>query len=108
MKSLGLRRSVRTDNVGPPAPSYNSQTLPTLSKPVSAVVPPKKVIRALSAYRAGAPQELSFAKGDFFYVIRDVINANGSEYYEAHNPVTGARGLVPRNMFEGFDKSNPG
>jgi bud emergence protein 1 len=104
MKSLGLRRSVRTDSG--PAP-YSTQTLPTLSKPVSAVVPPKKVIRALSTYRPTAPQELSFLKGDFFYVIRDVINANGSEYYEAHNPVTGARGLVPRNLFEGFDKTNP-
>lgn len=107
MKSFGIRRSVRNDAGGPPAPAYSSQTLPTLSKPVSAIVPPKKVIRALGTYRATAPQELSFVKGDFFYVIRDVINANGSEYYEAHNPVTGARGLVPRNMFEGFDKSSP-
>lgn len=81
--------------------------MPTLSKPVSAVVPPKKVIRALSGHRASAPQELSFSKGDFFYVIRDVVHANGNEFYEAHNPVTGARGLVPRELFEGFDKAHP-
>jgi hypothetical protein len=103
MKSLGLRRSVKDTGSSP----YNPQTLPTLSKPVSAVVPPKKVIRALSNYRPTAPQELSFAKGDFFYVIRDVVHANGGEYYEAHNPVTGSRGLVPSHLFEGFDKSNP-
>ena len=104
MKSLGLRRSTNKETTA--APGYSPQTLPTLSKPVSAVVPPKKVIRALAGHRPTAPQELSFAKGDFFYVIRDVVHANGNEYYEAHNPVTGARGLVPKALFEGFDKSN--
>lgn len=102
MKSI--RRSVHKE--GGPAP-YIQPSLPTLSKPVSAATPPKKVIRALNSYRPTAPQELSFVKGDFFYVIREVVNNNGSEYYEAHNPVTGARGLVPRSMFEGFDKSKP-
>ncbi|KAG8833723.1 bud emergence protein 1, partial [Serendipita sp. 399] len=102
--SLGFRRSAK--ETAPANAAYNPQTLPTLSKPVSATVPPKKVIRALSSYRASAPQELSFTKGDFFYVIRDVSHTNGSDYYEAHNPVTGARGLVPREMFEGFDKAN--
>lgn len=52
--------------------------------------------------RSKAPQELSFQKGDFFYVIRE-INDNGA-WYEAHNPVSGARGLVPRSMFEEFNK----
>ncbi|CAG7849480.1 SubName: Full=Related to Protein scd2/ral3 {ECO:0000313/EMBL:CCA74015.1} [Serendipita indica DSM 11827] len=96
MKTLGLRRS--TNKEASAAPGYSPQTLPTLSKPVSAVVPPKKVIRALASHRPTAPQELSFAKGDFFYVIRDVVHANGT--------ITGARGLVPKELFEGFDKSN--
>lgn len=100
MKSL--RRSLHKDTGGQP---YNPPSLPTLSKPISAVVPPKKVIRALGGHRPTAPQELAFAKGDFFYVIRDVISANGNEYYEAHNPVTGSRGLVPKSLFEGFDKA---
>lgn len=102
MRSLGIRR---TSHKEPGGGSFGPPTLPTLSKPVSAVVPPKKVIRALHSHRATAPQELSFSKGDFFYVIRDVVHANGNEFYEAHNPVTGARGLVPREMFEGFDKA---
>jgi bud emergence protein 1 len=85
--------------------TYNAPSLPTLSKPVSSAIPPKKVIRALAGHRPTAPQELSFAKGDFFYVIRDVVSANGNEYYEAHNPVTGSRGLVPKSLFEGFDKA---
>lgn len=77
--------------------------LPAVSKPPSAILPPQKVIRALSAHIPTAPQELSFKKGDFFYVLRDV-DAQG-QYYEAHNPVTGARGLVPRALFEEFSKS---
>ena len=74
---------------------------------VSAVVPPKKVIRALQAYRAQSPQELSFSKGDFFYVSRDINLGRGAPadlWYEAHNPMTGARGLVPCHMFEEFSK----
>lgn len=78
--------------------------LPSISKPPSAILPPQKVIRALSNYRSQAPQELSFQKGDFFYVLRDVDNHGA--WYEAHNPVSGARGLVPRSMFEEFSKSS--
>lgn len=75
--------------------------LPPLSKPIAATQPPKKVIRALQSHRASAPQELSFEKGDFFHVVNDV---GSGFWYEAHNPMTGARGLVPRNMFEVFGK----
>ncbi|KAH7916694.1 hypothetical protein BJ138DRAFT_1074593 [Hygrophoropsis aurantiaca] len=77
--------------------------LPSLSKPLSASLPPQKVIRAVSAYRPQAPQQLPFQKGDFFYVTGDP-DSNG-DWYEAHNPVTGARGLVPKSMFEEFCKS---
>ena len=45
--------------------------LPPLSKPLTAMQPPKKVIRALASHRANAPQELSFEKGDFFHVLKD-------------------------------------
>lgn len=75
--------------------------LPSLSKPVSAIQPPKKVIRALTSHRATALQELSFEKGDFFHVLNDV---GQGQWYEAHNPVSGARGLVPCNLFEEFGK----
>ncbi|KAF6762829.1 scd2/ral3 [Ephemerocybe angulata] len=74
----------------------------TLSKPSSAILPPQKVIRALTTYKSQAPQELSFNKGDFFYVLKD---AEDSAWYEAHNPVTGSRGIVPRAMFEEFSKN---
>ncbi|KAI0034415.1 hypothetical protein K488DRAFT_17084, partial [Vararia minispora EC-137] len=73
-----------------------------ISKPSSSIAPPQKVIRATAPYRSTAPQELSFSKGDFFYVIKE-INDHGS-WYEAHNPMTGARGIVPRAMFEEFNK----
>ncbi|KAK7060193.1 bud emergence protein 1 [Paramarasmius palmivorus] len=102
MKSLrkslnGHKDSVR-NHISTPLP------LPSVSKPNTAVLPPQKVIKATAEYRSQAPQELSFKKGDFFYVIRDV-NEQGS-WYEAHNPVSGARGLVPRALFEEFNKTS--
>ncbi|KAJ3543600.1 hypothetical protein NM688_g5837 [Phlebia brevispora] len=75
--------------------------LPPLSRPLTAIQPPKKVIRAIAPYKAVAPQELSFEKGDFFHVMND---APQGQWYEAHNPVSGARGLVPRSYFEEFTK----
>ncbi|KAJ6627492.1 hypothetical protein B0H10DRAFT_1869727 [Mycena sp. CBHHK59/15] len=92
-KDGGIRAQIST-----PVP------LPSVSKPPSAILPPQKVIRALSAYRPEAPQELPFKKGDFFYVLRDVDNQG--VWYEAHNPVSGARGLVPKAMFEEFNKNS--
>ncbi|KDR83473.1 hypothetical protein GALMADRAFT_109980 [Galerina marginata CBS 339.88] len=102
MKSLrkslnGSRESSSRPQISTPVP------LPSVSKPPTAILPPQKVIRALSTYRSQAPQELSFVKGDFFYVLKDA-DPTGT-WYEAHNPVTGARGLVPRSMFEEFGKS---
>ncbi|KZW04385.1 hypothetical protein EXIGLDRAFT_828262 [Exidia glandulosa HHB12029] len=104
MKSL--RRSLV--NKDPPAGNVRISTplsLPSVSKPPSALLPPSKVIKAVQSYRSQAPQELSFTKGDFFHVIRDV-DRGASQWYEAHNPMSGARGLVPRNMFEEFGKAN--
>lgn len=98
MKSL--RKSIGKDTGGPQI----SMPIAALSKPSTAVVPPKKVIRALQAYRPQAPTELPFQKGDFFYVIREV-NVNGA-WYEAHNPLSGARGLVPRALFDEFAKNS--
>ncbi|KAI0637759.1 hypothetical protein C8Q77DRAFT_1087711 [Trametes polyzona] len=100
MKSLRKSLNGNKDHhhhISTPAP------LPALSKPSTAIVPPKKVIKAISSYKSNTPQELSFEKGDFFHVLND----NGGLWYEAHNPITGARGLVPSNMFEEFTKGAP-
>ena len=97
-KSLNANKDSVRNNISTP------MLLPAVSKPASAILPPQKVIRATADYRPQAPQELSFKKGDFFYVIKDV-NDQGS-WYEAHNPVSGARGLVPRALFEEFNKSS--
>jgi len=80
-----------------------STPIPALSKPPSAIQPPKKVIRALNDHRAQAPNQLSFQKGDFFHVVND---DDGGDWYEANNPITGARGLVPKAKFEAFNKGN--
>lgn len=100
MKSL--RKSL---NSSKDPPQRITTPLPSLSKPPTAILPPKKVIRALGSYKSTAPQELSFEKGDFFHVLNDV-NSQGV-WYEAHNPMTGARGLVPCNLFEEFQKGTP-
>ncbi|KAF8843187.1 hypothetical protein BDN67DRAFT_1030344 [Paxillus ammoniavirescens] len=96
-KSLNGNKDTHRLQISTPLP------LPSISKPQSASLPPQKVIRALAPFRPQAPQQLPFQKGDFFYVTGDPDNE--SPWYEAHNPVTGARGLVPKNMFEEFCKS---
>ncbi|KAH9991638.1 hypothetical protein BJV74DRAFT_884803 [Russula compacta] len=94
-----LRKSLNSKDSPQP---YISSPLPPVSRPSTGAAPPQKVIRATSSYRSPTPQQLSFQLGDFFYVSREV-NEGGS-WYEAHNPVTGARGLVPKAMFEAFNK----
>ncbi|KAF8312809.1 hypothetical protein DL93DRAFT_1223265 [Clavulina sp. PMI_390] len=81
-----------------------------VSKPQSAKnFVPSKVIRAVENRRATAPQELSFNKGDFFYVTREV-EYRGTLWYEVQNPNVGSRGLVPHDMFEllGKQAQTPG
>jgi bud emergence protein 1 len=103
MKSL--RKSLQRDHGhGSAHLGSISGPLPAaVSKPAAAVIPPKKVIRASADYRSTTALELSFNKGDFFYVIKEV--SDGGSWYEAHNPLTGSRGLVPRVMFDEFDKN---
>ncbi|KAI9754343.1 MAG: hypothetical protein M4579_004741 [Chaenotheca gracillima] len=69
-------------------------------KDAIAILPPKKVIRALYDYEANPDhkQELSFARGDFFHVIG---RENDQDWYEACNPsMPNARGLVPVSFFQ--------
>lgn len=72
-------------------------------KSAIAIVPPKKVIRALYDYEAQSSQELSFSRGDFFHVIG---RENSDDWYEACNPaVPDARGLVPVAYFQALGKT---
>ena len=98
-----LRRSIHGKDVHLGHP-HISTPIPAVSKPTTAIQPPKKVIRALDDHRPQAPHELSFTKGDFFHVINEVDQGPG--WYEANKPMTGARGLVPKSKFEVFNKSN--
>jgi bud emergence protein 1 len=104
MKSL--RKSLQRDSSHNSSFGSISGPLPnSVSKPAQAVIPPNKVIRASADHRSTAATELSFKKGDFFYVVKEV-NGGITPYYEAHNPLTGARGLVPRTLFEELVKGN--
>ncbi|ORY64637.1 hypothetical protein BCR35DRAFT_334723 [Leucosporidium creatinivorum] len=109
----GIRRSLNKDRIGAPTPTYSS--LPTAgfpnasqsankpvqptpaARPLVAPAPPKRVIRAIADYRAASAQELSFEKGDFFHVVSD---EGGDDWFDAANPMTGARGLVPAEHFQ--------
>ncbi|EGW30790.1 uncharacterized protein SPAPADRAFT_156044 [Spathaspora passalidarum NRRL Y-27907] len=73
---------------------------------------PKKVIKAIFDYKAQSSEELSFSKGDFFHVLDDGNdefhrNAKKLGWYEATNPMTHAKGMVPIDYFEVFDRSRP-
>lgn len=72
---------------------------------------PKKVIRALYDYTPQGPGELKFSKGDFFHVLTDdsdnFNSDNSNGWYEATNPMTHARGMVPISYFEVFNRSRP-
>ncbi|CAK9779374.1 hypothetical protein CC85DRAFT_330828 [Cutaneotrichosporon oleaginosum] len=78
-----------------PAPAFANP----LSRPTERVAPPQKVIKALASHRSTNPQQLSYSKGDFWYVIGE-----RDEWYEALNPITSSRGLVPKKDFEEFAK----
>ncbi|KAI5463521.1 MAP kinase activator [Mariannaea sp. PMI_226] len=72
-------------------------------KSAVAIVPPKKVIRALYDYEAQSAQELSFSRGDFFHVIG---RENDQDWYEACNPaLPDARGLVPVSFFQALGRT---
>lgn len=106
----GIRRSLNKGSIGAPTPTFSS--LPTAgfpsinpipssssssSRPLQSPAPPKRVIRATEAYRSRSPRELSFEEGDFFHVVSD---EGGDDWFDAANPMTGARGLVPARSFQ--------
>ncbi|WWC66690.1 uncharacterized protein I206_100594 [Kwoniella pini CBS 10737] len=111
MKSL--RRSLNNNNnnqnnssssssspaPSPPLPIGNNAQQYPLGRPSQKVAPPQKVIKALQSHRSTNPQELSYTKGDFWYVTGE-----RNEWFEALNPLTGSRGLVPKADFEEFIK----
>lgn len=75
-------------------------------KDAIAIVPPKKVIKALYDYQApdSNPNSgyLSFSQGDFLHVVG---RENDTDWYEACNPLQGTRGLVPVTYFEPVGKT---
>jgi bud emergence protein 1 len=77
MKSLrrslnnnGASSSSSSSNLpSPPFPGQSyAQGINPLGRPSEKVAPPQKVIKALNSHRSTNPQELSYTKGDFWYV----------------------------------------
>ncbi|KAG0255453.1 bud emergence protein 1 [Mortierella polycephala] len=94
---MHLRRSLQNKTTsGPLSPTR---------APAAALAPPRKVIRALYDYSSQQAEELSFVKGDFFHVVG---NEDDEDWYEACNPVSGARGYVPVTYFQTLEKSGGG
>ncbi|KHN97010.1 MAP kinase activator [Metarhizium album ARSEF 1941] len=91
-----LRRSIKGDK-------EKQNHVSIGNKSAVAIIPPKKVIRALYDYEAQSSQELSFSKGDFFHVIG---RENDQDWYEACNPaLPDARGLVPVAFFQALGRT---
>ncbi|KAH6895718.1 hypothetical protein B0T10DRAFT_557901 [Thelonectria olida] len=91
-----LRRSIKGEK-------ENKANVSITPKSAVAIVPPKKVIRALYDYEAQSGQELSFSRGDFFHVIG---RENDQDWYEACNPaLPDARGLVPVSFFQALGRT---
>ncbi|KAG6083196.1 hypothetical protein E4U15_002065 [Claviceps sp. LM218 group G6] len=91
-----LRRSIKGDKDKSHHTSFGS-------KSAIAIIPPKKVIRALYDYEAQSSQELGFSKGDFFHVIG---REDDEDWYEACNPaLPDARGLVPVSFFQALGRT---
>ncbi|KAI5783857.1 hypothetical protein DFH27DRAFT_271950 [Peziza echinospora] len=97
----GIRRSMKG---GDKAHAYEPKLAHLSITPKSAITiqPPKKVIKALYDYDPMTPQQLGFNRGDFFHVVG---RENDGEWYEACNPATNARGLVPVNYFQVLGKN---
>lgn len=91
-----LRQSFRGVKGGEP------QHIPITPKSATAIMPPKRVIKALRDYEPPPEekQKLRFSKGDFFHVIS---REDDPEWYEACS--TTRRGLVPVAYFEIIDKT---
>lgn len=107
MKSF--RKSKRLSNsLGLSKHSISRVTLGQLiGSDVSAVLKsPEKVIKALYNYEPQGPGELKFEKGDFFHVVEALDAAHEANgWYEATNPATQQRGMVPMSYFEVFNKN---
>ncbi|GAA5863214.1 hypothetical protein JCM3774_000814 [Rhodotorula dairenensis] len=96
----GIRRSLNKDRIGAPAgATKNGVALPAgnAPRPQAPPAPPKAVIRATAAYARRNSQELSFEEGDFFHVVSD---DGGEDWFDASNPMTGKRGMVPADHFQ--------
>ncbi|KAF9916463.1 bud emergence protein 1 [Lobosporangium transversale] len=93
-----LRRSLQSkSSTGSQSPTRSHAT------PIGAgLAPPRKVIKALYDYNSQQPEEMPFSKGDFFHVIG---NEDDEDWYEACNPITGARGYVPVTYFQILEKN---
>lgn len=63
---------------------------------------PDKAIEALRDYSSSDPSDLSFTKGDFFYVADE-----NDTFYFAINPLTGVQGRVKKSHFKTFTRSRP-
>ncbi|BDD54921.1 bud emergence protein 1 [Monascus purpureus] len=99
-----IRRSLKGEKDHASRPHHISVT----PKSAIAILPPKKVIKALYDYQPdpGDLHELAFSKGDFFHVV---ARENDSDWYEACNPlIPSCRGLVPVSFFEVLGKHERG
>lgn len=105
-----FRKSKRLSGSSSPAkPSILRVSSGTLAADASFQLP-RRVIKALYDYAAQGPGELSFNRGDFFHLCSDNADQIAEEsdgWFEATNPATNSKGMVPVSYFEVFGRSRP-
>lgn len=65
---------------------------------------PSEVAQAISSYSARRAGELTFSKGDFFYVINPTPSPDG--YIEIYDPTKSIKGRAPASAFKMFEKTH--
>ncbi|KAL0074597.1 hypothetical protein J3Q64DRAFT_1777484 [Phycomyces blakesleeanus] len=76
-----------------------------ISTPINfqqSAITPKIVAKALFDYKAQTQREISFHQGDYFHVDK----TDNPHWFEAFNPVTHAKGIVPVNYFQILEKND--
>lgn len=83
-----------------------SGNAPQAFNPQNPLDAPSEVAQAVAAFSARRPGEISFSRGDFFYVVNPIPSPDG--FIEIYDPTRGTKGRAPASAFKMFEKTHQG